>query len=88
MPPSSTSVPPRRGTRAELAEYLTDEGYPTSKSTLDKLCMPSRDEGPPVLGFWGNRAIHDFDQGLAWAREKFQRERAQRETRPRRGGDR
>ena len=29
-------------TRAELAQFLTSRGYPIAKSTLDKLCQPSR----------------------------------------------
>ena len=58
-------------TRRELAALLTDNGYPISKSTLDKLCMPSRNEGPPIEGFWGNRALHDPDRGLTWAKKRF-----------------
>ena len=35
-------------TRAELAQYLTDKGYPIAKSTLDKLCAPACGEGPAL----------------------------------------
>jgi hypothetical protein len=58
-------------TRRELAVFLTERGFPISKSTLDKLAMPSRDEGPPHAGFWGNRALYDPDKSLAWARKRF-----------------
>jgi hypothetical protein len=58
-------------TRRELAGFLTEHGYPISKSTLDKLAMPSRGEGPPHAGFWGNRALYDPDKSLAWARRRF-----------------
>jgi hypothetical protein len=62
----------RRGTRRELAEFLTKEGYPISKSTLDKLLMPSAGgKGPPPEGEWGNKHIYDFDKGLRWARKRF-----------------
>jgi hypothetical protein len=59
-------------TRGELAEYLTQHGLPISKSTLDKLAMPSRGEGPPHVGFWGNRVLYDPAKALAWAKRRFQ----------------
>jgi hypothetical protein len=58
-------------TRAELAEFLSSKGYPISVSTLAKLAMPSRGEGPPHAGFWGNRALYDPDKSLAWAQKRF-----------------
>jgi hypothetical protein len=62
----------RRGTRRQLGEYLTSKGYPISKSTLDKLSMPSAGgKGPPAEGVWGNRLIYDFDKGLRWAQKRF-----------------
>jgi hypothetical protein len=68
---SSTSIDREYLTRRQLAEFLTDRGYKTSKSTLDKLCMPSRGEGPPAAGFWGNRALYDPNKALAWAKNRF-----------------
>jgi len=58
-------------TRSQLAQFLTERGFPISKSTLDKLAMPSRDEGPPAAGFWDNRALYDPSKGLAWAQSRF-----------------
>jgi hypothetical protein len=58
-------------TRRELAPFLSEHGYPISKSTLDKLGMPSRDEGPPIEGFWGNRALYKPEKALAWAKRRF-----------------
>jgi hypothetical protein len=81
MPTSSTSVDPNYLTRRELAKFLTERGFPISKSTLDKLAMPSRDEGPPHAGFWGNRALYDPDKSLAWARKRF-RSNWRRESNP------
>jgi hypothetical protein len=68
MPTSSTSVDPNYLTRRELAKFLTERGFPMSKSTLDKLAMPSRNEGPPHVGFWGNRALYDPERALAFLR--------------------
>jgi hypothetical protein len=61
----------RYKTRRQLAEFLTARGFPISKSTLDKLAMPSRGEGPPPVGFWGNRALYDPKKALAWAKGRF-----------------
>lgn len=58
-------------TRVELAEFLTECGFPISASTLAKLNMPSRGEGPPHAGFWGNRALYDPERALAWAKKRF-----------------
>lgn len=58
-------------TRRELAAFLTEHGFPISKSTLDKLSMPAINEGPPAAGFWGNRALYDPDRALAWAKKRF-----------------
>jgi hypothetical protein len=58
-------------TRRELAEFLTQRGFPISYSTLLKLAMPSRGEGPPAVGFWGNRALYDPEKALAWAKKRF-----------------
>jgi hypothetical protein len=58
-------------TRHELAEFLTHRGFPITKSTLDKLAMPSRGEGPPTSGVWSGRALYDPRKALAWARNRF-----------------
>jgi hypothetical protein len=60
-------------TRREVAQFLTEHGYPIGKSTIDKMSMPSRssDDGPPPAGFWGNRALYDPKQVLAWAAARF-----------------
>jgi hypothetical protein len=55
-------------TRRELADFLTEEGFPISYSTLLKLGMPSRNEGPSPAGYWGNRALYDTEKALTWAK--------------------
>lgn len=60
-------------TRRQLTEFLTENGYPIALSTLDKLAMPSRGEGPPPAGFWGNRALYDPNKALAWAKNRFRK---------------
>jgi hypothetical protein len=60
-------------TRREVAQFLTEHGYPIGKSTIDKLSMPSRGgaDGPPPAGFWGNKALYDPSKVLAWAKSRF-----------------
>jgi hypothetical protein len=60
-------------TRREIAQFLTERGYPIGKSTIDKLSMPSRGsaDGPPPAGFWGNKALYDPSKVLAWAKSRF-----------------
>jgi hypothetical protein len=60
-------------TRREIAQFLTERGYPIGKSTIDKLSMPSRGsaDGPPPAGFWGNKVLYDPSKVLAWAKSRF-----------------
>jgi hypothetical protein len=58
-------------TRPQLVRFLRQAGYPITLSTITKLCAPSRDEGPPMIGLWAKRALYDRDQALAWARGRM-----------------
>jgi hypothetical protein len=58
-------------TRSELRVFLNSEGFPLGESTLEKLCMPSRGEGPPIECFWGNRPLYRPDRGLDWAKSRL-----------------
>jgi hypothetical protein len=58
-------------TRRELAAFLTERGFPITKSTLDKMAMPSRHDGPPCVGIWGNRVLYDPSKALSWAQRRF-----------------
>lgn len=62
-------------TREELRQYINDNGIPLGSSTLDKLCMPSRNEGPEVECFWGNRPLYNPERGLEWARSRLSKTR-------------
>jgi hypothetical protein len=64
--------PKKRLTRKQLGAFLREEhGYPIGDSTLDKLCMPTINQGPPVAGWWGRRPLYDPDEGLAWAEARI-----------------
>jgi hypothetical protein len=65
------NVRAKSGTREQLRQFLVSEGYPLTRGTFDQLCAPARGEGPPIEGYWGQRAIYDFTKGLAWARGRL-----------------
>jgi hypothetical protein len=60
----------KRLTRRQLVSLFHEFGYPIGKSTLDKLCMPAVNEGPPVAAWWGRRPLYDPDEALAWAEKR------------------
>ena len=72
-----TDLPAHPVTRDELYTLLRTHGIPIGRSTLDKLCMPSRGEGPPVAAFWPGRGknpyrpLYDAQVALNWARGLF-----------------
>src|SRR5262245_45125702 len=49
---SMSSPTDRFLTRRQLVGFLNEHGYPASLSTIAKLSMPSRREGPPSEGVW------------------------------------
>jgi hypothetical protein len=57
-------------TRRQTAEFLTTCGFPISEPTLTRWCMPSNYTGPPTACFWGQRAMHEPETALAWARAR------------------
>jgi hypothetical protein len=58
-------------TRRELVDFLKSHGFPISVSTIAKLSMPSRGEGPKAEGCWGGRHLYRPERALAWARARF-----------------
>lgn len=61
--------------RKALGEALRQRGIPISDSTLNKMCAPSRGDGPPVDGWWGPYPLYDLDAGIAWAEGRLRPER-------------
>ena len=62
-------------TREELRRYINDQGIPLGASTFDKLCMPSRYDGPEVEAWWGARPLYDPERGLEWAKSRLTKTR-------------
>ena len=60
-------------TRQELLRHIKEKlGVPVTDGTMAQMCMPSRNQGPPVAAYWGRRPIYNLEEGLAWARERLQ----------------
>lgn len=55
-------------TRPEIAEFLTEQGFPTPKGTLQKLA--SIGGGPPYQ-IYGNKALYRPVESLDWARARL-----------------
>jgi hypothetical protein len=54
-----------------LAAFLTEQGYPISKSTVSKYCSPAINTGPPLKGYWGRLPAFSPSLALAWARGRL-----------------
>lgn len=57
-------------TREQLRQRLNERGYVISSGYFQQLCLPSRNEGPPVAKWWGKRPLYDLEAGLAWAESR------------------
>ena len=62
---------PEKMTRKKTGAFLRQRGFPIGDGTLDKLCMPSCADGPPVAAWWGRRPLYDPADVLAWAEKRL-----------------
>jgi hypothetical protein len=67
--PGEVKKPPLL-TREQLRQSLNEAGYPIAASYFDKICLPSKNSGPPVAKQWGKRPLYKLDDGLAWAENR------------------
>jgi hypothetical protein len=55
-----------------LAEFLTSKSFKISKSSLQKIGMPSAGGGGlPIEGYWGNLPAFRPSKALEWARSRI-----------------
>ena len=78
----STVWPPRL-TRGQVVAFLNAKGFPIGRSSLDKLCSPAWNKGPPVACQWGKRPLYDPQECLAWAESLLTASQSRRDRRPR-----
>jgi hypothetical protein len=55
----------------ELADFLTDQGFKISRSTVTKICAPSVATGPPCEGYFGRYPIFRPSRSLSWAKARL-----------------
>jgi hypothetical protein len=68
-----TDLPTHFLTRDQLHQLLVQHGIPLGRSTLDKLCAPAVNQGPPVAAIWPGRGknvrpLYEPAAALAWAK--------------------
>jgi hypothetical protein len=54
-------------TRDQVRECLNAAGYPLKASYFNKICLPSRNAGPPIAKRFGKRPLYRMSDALAWA---------------------
>jgi hypothetical protein len=55
----------------QLAAFLTEAGFPISKSTITKYCSPAINIGPPVKYYWGKLPAFEPVSAIAWAKARL-----------------
>jgi hypothetical protein len=65
------TMPKSLMTRRQIGALLRANGFPICDGTLMKLCAPACGDGPPVAAWMGNRALHDPDVAIEWARGRL-----------------
>jgi hypothetical protein len=68
----SSELPPRM-TRRQVADFLRQRGFPISPNALNKMCAPSRNEGPSPIATWGRVHLYSPEDCLAWAESRLRR---------------
>jgi hypothetical protein len=65
---------------APLASFLTNAGFPISKSTVSKYGSPAINIGPPIEGYWGRLPAFKPSQAIDWAKARLKPVSAARST--------
>ncbi len=56
--------------RKQIPAFLEANGRPISLSYLNRLCLPSRNAGPPVETWFGRKPLYAPEQVLQWAQAR------------------
>ena len=57
-------------TRKQTLEFIRAHGFPISEAYFSKLCLPSRNSGPPVARWFGGKPLYEPAPTLAWANSR------------------
>ena len=64
------TIPDTYLTRDQLLTRLNECGYPIKASYFNKICLPSRNAGPPAAKLFGKRPLYKLDDAIAWAESR------------------
>jgi hypothetical protein len=59
-------------TREQVRRRLNELGFPLTASYFNKICLPSRNAGPPIAKWFGKRPLYRESDALAWAESRCQ----------------
>jgi hypothetical protein len=68
--PTAEDTSQRLMTRKQALEFLPAQGFPISEAYFSKLCLPSRNSGPPIARWFGGRPLYEAGPTLAWAHSR------------------
>jgi len=68
--PTADDTPQRLMTRKQALEFIRAHGFPISDAYFSKLCLPSRNSGPPVSRWFGGKPLYEAGPTLAWANSR------------------
>jgi hypothetical protein len=57
-------------TRKQALEFIRSHGFPISEAYFSKLCLPSRNSGPPVARWFGGKPLYEAKPTLEWAHSR------------------
>ena len=57
-------------TRRQALEFIRAHGFPISEAYFSKLCLPSRNSGPPVARWFGGKPLYLAEPTLNWANSR------------------
>jgi hypothetical protein len=68
--PTADDTSQRLMTRKQALEFIRAHGFPISEAYFSKLCLPSRNSGPPVARWFGGKPLYLAEPTLAWANSR------------------
>jgi len=54
-----------------IAQFVTDEGYKTSTSSMSKHTSPAIDTGPELIGYYGKLPMTTKGRARAWIQSRI-----------------
>jgi hypothetical protein len=58
-------------TQTEIGPFLRERGFPYGNSTINKLCSPAINQGPPIDAYLGKRPLRTPEKVIEWAEARL-----------------